>query len=354
MNGASFSFESADFGGFFYSHQAAADLNGRWKTLQGRRSINGSVERSRAKREVKRESHGLAWTEEELLLHLEWMVGQAVIGKHYVMTWKWNCHVFMNLLFNMSREYLPTGGSLRLIEESVKLAYGENSDVVRDNRFAGVQALSGTGACRLFAEFQKRFHPESLIYMPLPTWANHHNIWRDAQVRQRTFRYYHPESKSLDFAALLADVKVKNHFPFFDMAYQGFASGDLDSDSQAVRIFMEDGHLIGSLTVRSQLQQIARPMYSNPPAYGALLVSTILSDQNLKNLWVEEMRVMARSIMSRRVALREKLERMGSSLNWQQITDQIGMFWYSGLKPKQVDELANKFHIYMTRDGRVR
>lgn len=41
------------------------------------------------------------------------------------------------------------------------------------------------------------------------------------------------------------NFQVKNHFPFFDMAYQGFASGDLDIDAKAIRIFLEDGHLIG-------------------------------------------------------------------------------------------------------------
>lgn len=70
----------------------------------------------------------------------------------------------------MGREYLPIGGSLTLVEECVKLAYGEKSDVIQEKRFAGAQALSGTGACRLFAEFQKRFLPESRIYMPIPTW----------------------------------------------------------------------------------------------------------------------------------------------------------------------------------------
>lgn len=70
----------------------------------------------------------------------------------------------------VGREYLPIGGSSRLVEECVKLVYGEKTDVIEEKRFAGVQALSGTGACRLFAEFQKRFLPESRIYIPIPTW----------------------------------------------------------------------------------------------------------------------------------------------------------------------------------------
>eukprot|EP01018_Ginkgo_biloba_P014982 Gb_36826 [translate_table: standard] len=112
-------------------------------------------------------------------------------------------------------EYLPMGGSVKMVEESLKLAYGENADVLKDKRVAAVQALSGTGACRLFAEFQKRFRPESQIYIPVPTWANHHNIWRDACVPQRTFHYYHPETKGLDFAALMDDVKNAPNSSFF-------------------------------------------------------------------------------------------------------------------------------------------
>ncbi|MCL7048392.1 hypothetical protein MKW94_005144 [Papaver nudicaule] len=317
---------------------------------------------------------------------------------------------------NKNMEYLPMGGSMHMVEETLKLAYGENSDLIRDNKIAAIQALSGTGACRVFADFQKRFKPDSHIYIPVPTWSNHHNIWRDAQVPQQTFRYYHPETKGLDFANLMEDLKnapsgsffllhacahnptgvdpteeqwkeishqmkAKGHFPFFDMAYQGFASGDPERDAKAIRIFLEDGHLIGcaqsyaknmglygqrvgclslvcddnkqAIAVKSQLQQIARPMYSNPPVHGALVVSTILSDPNLKNLWLEEVKGMADRIIGMRTALRENLENLGSTLSWEHITNQIGMFCYSGMTPEQVDRLTSEYHIYMTRNGRI-
>lgn len=64
-----------------------------------------------------------------------------------------------------------------MVEESVKLVYGENSNVVKQGRVAGVQALSGTGACRLFAEFQRRFHPDSIIYLPNPTWSKYVGVY---------------------------------------------------------------------------------------------------------------------------------------------------------------------------------
>ncbi|KAL1325353.1 hypothetical protein HN51_035416 [Arachis hypogaea] len=313
-------------------------------------------------------------------------------------------------------EYLPIGGSIKMVEESLKLAYGENSEFIKDKRIGAVQALSGTGACRLFAAFQHRFHPNSQIYIPVPTWANHHNIWRDAGVPMKTFRYYHPETRGLDFSGLMEDIKnapdgsffllhacahnptgvdpseeqwreisslikVKGHFPFFDMAYQGFASGDPERDAKAIRIFLEDGHLIGlaqsyaknmglygqrvgclsvlcedekqAVAVKSQLQLLARPMYSNPPVHGALIVSTVLGDPELKNLWLKEVKVMADRIIGMRATLRENLEKLGSPLPWQHITNQIGMFCYSGLTPEQVDRMTSEFHIYMTRNGRI-
>ncbi|MBA0683219.1 hypothetical protein Goari_024891 [Gossypium aridum] len=273
------------------------------------------------------------------------------------------------------------GGSVKMVEETLKLAYGENSELIKEKRIAAVQALSGTGACRLFADFQKRFCPDSQIYIPVPTWANHHNIWRDAQVPQKTYHYYHPESKGLDFAAMIDDIKAKGHFAFFDMAYQGFATGDPEKDAKAIRIFLENGHHIGiaqsyaknmglygqrvgclsvlcedekqAVAVKSQLQQLARPMYSNPPVHGALIVSTILSDPDLKKQWLKEVKVMADRIIGMRTALRGNLEKLGSPLSWQHITNQIGMFCYSGLTPEQVDRLTNEFHIYMTRNGRI-
>ncbi|XP_073226200.1 aspartate aminotransferase, mitochondrial isoform X2 [Cicer arietinum] len=313
-------------------------------------------------------------------------------------------------------EYLPMGGSIKMVEESLKLAYGDNSEFINDKRIAAVQALSGTGACRLFAAFQQRFHPNTQIYIPVPTWANHHNIWRDSGVPLKTFRYYHPESRGLDFSGLMDDIKnapdgsffllhacahnptgvdpseeqwreissqmkAKGHFPFFDMAYQGFASGNPERDAKAIRIFLDDGHLLGlaqsyaknmglygqrvgclsllcedekqAVAVKSQLQLIARPMYSNPPLHGALVVSTVLGDPELKTLWLKEVKVMADRIIGMRATLRENLENLGSPLPWQHITNQIGMFCYSGMTPEQVDRLTNEFHIYMTRNGRI-
>ena len=82
------------------------------------------------------------------------------------------CRTFSSLIFGaIGRESVSASVSSKLVEESVKLIYGKDADFIKEGRFAGVQALSGTGACRLFAEFQRRFYPQSRIYLPIPTWS---------------------------------------------------------------------------------------------------------------------------------------------------------------------------------------
>lgn len=62
---------------------------------------------------------------------------------------------------------------------------------------------------------------------------------------------------------------------------------------------------------------------------------------------------MADRIIAMRTALRSELEKAGSQKDWTHITDQIGMFCFSGMTPEMVDELAQAHHIYMTRNGRI-
>jgi aspartate aminotransferase len=252
------------------------------------------------------------------------------------------------------------------------------------------------------------------VYIPVPTWSNHHNIWKDAGCEERTFRYYKPETRGLDFEGMMEDIenaeegsffllhacahnptgvdpsveqwramsaamKRRGLFPFFDMAYQGFASGDCERDAAAIRVFVEDGHKVGcsqsfaknmglygqrigcfsimcedadeAARVESQMKLLARPMYSNPPLHGAAIVETILGDKDLKKKWYAE--VMADRIIDMRNRLRSELEATGSKLSWNHVTDQIGMFCFSGMTGEQVDKLRTDHHIYMTRNGRI-
>ena len=95
------------------------------------------------------------------------------------------------------------------------------------------------------------------------------------------------------------------------------------------------------------MKRIARATYSNPPLHGALLVSTVLGDPALKALWYDEVKGMADRIIGMRSSLRENLEKISGD-KWQHVTDQIGMFCFTGMTPEQVDAIYEK-SIYMTK-----
>lgn len=176
-------------------------------------------------------------------------------------------------------------------------------------------------------------------------------------------------------------VKDKKHIPFFDMAYQGFASGDTDFDAFALRHFVQEGHQVvlcqsfaknmglygervGAFSVvtldseerkrvDSQLKIIVRPLYSNPPAHGARIASAILGDEKLNAQWLGEVKGMADRIITMREKLYDGLVSRNTPGDWNHIKKQIGMFSFTGLTTPQTVALAEKAHIYMTADGRI-
>jgi aspartate aminotransferase len=321
---------------------------------------------------------------------------------------------------NFDHEYLPIGGLPAFTQASAKLCLGEDSAAIHEKRYTTVQALSGTGGLRIGADFINRFAPKTAnVWFPTPTWGNHQPIFADAfhtSSRLKAYRYYDSKTCGLDFAGMVEDIKKipagdivlfhtcahnptgvdpsveqwkelsalikdKKLFPFFDTAYQGFASGDPAKDAAPIRIFVKDGHelaisqsfaknfglygeRIGAFSlvlnsaervepVESQLKILIRPMYSNPPVYGARVVSTILNDKELTSLWEKEVKIMADRIISMREKLVTGLKNNGSKKEWKHITDQIGMFCYTGMTPEQVDRLSKEYSIYLTRNGRI-
>jgi len=319
---------------------------------------------------------------------------------------------------NMNHEYAPINGIADFNKASQELVFGKDHQAVKDKRIVTVQALSGTGALRVGADFMSRFLdiPEKTVWLPKPTWGNHLPLFQDAGFKLKEYRYYDPKTCGLDFKALTEDVKnapsnslflfhacahnptgvdptpdqwsqisqickEKDHFVFFDLAYQGFASGDPQKDALPIHTFVKDGHDVGiaqsyaknfglygerigavsfmaqnsqkALELESQLKILIRPMYSNPPIYGARVVSIVLNSPELTSLWRKEVKGMADRIIGVRTLLVENLKSLGSKRDWSHITNQIGMFCFSGLTPEQVDKLAADYHIYLTRNGRI-
>jgi len=263
----------------------------------------------------------------------------------------------------------------------------------------------------------KKYYPyERVVWMPTPTWGNHNPIFTDSNFAVKQYRYYKPSTRGFDFEACLEDinkipenhvillqacahnptgvdpsqeqwrelsraVKKRNLFPFIDLAYQGFATGDINRDAYAVRLFAEDGHefivsqsfsknmglygeRVGAITyvlkdqddlqrILSQLRVLIRRLYSNPPRHGAQIAARVLTNPELRALWLQEVKSMADRIITMRSDLVKNLKKEGSSLNWQHITDQIGMFCFTGLNEQQVSRLINEFSVYLTKDGRI-
>uniref|UniRef100_A0A1A9WKX2 Aspartate aminotransferase n=1 Tax=Glossina brevipalpis TaxID=37001 RepID=A0A1A9WKX2_9MUSC len=317
----------------------------------------------------------------------------------------------------LNKEYATILGIPEFYNKAIELALGKNSQVLQENRNATAQGISGTGSLRIGSAFFNKFWDGNReVYVPNPTWGNHIPLFEHAGLVVKKYRYYDPNTCGLDFKGCLDDIKKipeksiivlhacahnptgvdpnkeqwfelsklikeRNLYPFFDMAYQGFASGDMDHDAQAIRIFESEGHQYclsqsfaknmglygeraGAFTVAcankeerdrviSQLKILIRALYSNPPIHGARLAAEILNEPDLYAIWLKDVKLMANRIIGVRSKLKENLIKNGSSRSWDHITNQIGMFCYTGMKADQVDRLSKEFSIYLTKDGRI-
>lgn len=318
---------------------------------------------------------------------------------------------------NLDHEYLPIEGLKGLIDNSLKLAYTEENQALKDGRIVGVQGLSGTGSLRIGMEFfAEHYQGNKTVFVPNPSWPNHKNIVNRSNLKFEEYRYYDKEKKDLNLNGMLEDldkapeksivilhvcahnptgmdptenqwseilkvVSKKNHLPFFDMAYQGFSSGDVNKDAFGLRLFAKTGkplalaqsyaknfglygQRVGCFSlitdskneaeaVQSNVKFIARAQYSNPPKYGANIVDIVLSNPDLTQEWHKELKIMANRISDMRKAFYEGVKKQGSQHNWDHIIKQIGMFAYTGVTKEQVNKLKSQYHIYLTDDGRI-
>lgn len=323
---------------------------------------------------------------------------------------------------NLNHEYLPIAGLASFTSKAAELVLGKSSPAIAEKRVSSVQTISGTGAVHLGALFLAKFYKgNKTVYLSNPTWANHNQIFSNVGIAIAQYPYFDKKTKGLDFDGMkkaiadapegsiillhacahnptgvdptdaqwreIADViRSKKHFPFFDTAYQGFASGDLDRDASSIRYFIDQGfellvaqsfaknfglygeragcfHFVTAPTgpsaqdtvtrVASQLAILQRSEISNPPIYGARVASTVLNDDALFAEWKENLQTMSGRIISMRKALRSKLEELGTPGQWNHITDQIGMFSFTGLSEAQVEKLKTEFHVYLTKNGRI-
>ncbi|MBF7141378.1 MULTISPECIES: amino acid aminotransferase [Pseudomonas] len=312
-----------------------------------------------------------------------------------------------------ARGYLPIDGIATYDKAVQVLLFGEQSPLLAEGRVVTVQAVGGTGALKLGADFIKRLKPDTVVAISDPSWENHRALFETAGFPVQDYRYYDATNHGVDRSGLLEDlnalpsgsvvvlhacchnptgvdltrsdweqvldvVRAKGHIPFLDIAYQGFGDG-IAEDAEAVRLFAEAGleffvsssfsksfslygERVGALSivtasrdesarVLSQVKRVIRTNYSNPPTHGATIVATVLNSTELRALWESELAEMRSRIRDMRLALVDRLA--GASQDFSFIQQQRGMFSYSGLTTAQVHRLRDEFGIYALDTGRI-
>ncbi|GAB3814110.1 aspartate/tyrosine/aromatic aminotransferase [Tessaracoccus terricola] len=294
------------------------------------------------------------------------------------------------------------------------LVFGGESDAVRSGRITTVQTLGGTGALKVAADFLRTIDQDAKVLISDPSWENHRALFTRAGFTVEEYRYYAPEARGIDFDGMLADLRAAAagtvvvlhaccHNPtgydlapeqwdqvirvisdqglvaLVDMAYQGFGFG-IEEDGAVIGKFVDAGleffvttsfsksfslygERIGALhvvspdadtakKVLSQVKICIRTNYSNPATHGAALVDIVLGDPELRANWEAELGGMRERIKSLRGRLVQGLQDSGVD-DMGFISEQLGMFSYSGLTKDQMVALRRDHGVYGTDKGRM-
>ena len=313
------------------------------------------------------------------------------------------------------RTYLPIDGLAAYDKAVQELVFGADSAVVQEKRAITAQAIGGTGALKLGADFLQRFSPDSEVWISDPSWENHRALFESAGFTVNNYPYYDAATRGVNFEGMLNALKTmatgsivllhacchnptgadlseaqwievievvtqRGLIPFLDMAYQGFGDG-IEADGKVVRQFTQAGgplfvsnsfsksfslygERVGALSivavsteeaarVLSQLKRVIRTNYSNPPMHGGQVVAMALATPELRALWEDELAGMRVRIRDMRTLLVQKLKEKAPAHDFDFVIQQRGMFSYSGLTKPQVDRLRDEFSIYAVDTGRI-
>ncbi|BFM50155.1 amino acid aminotransferase [Marinomonas sp. THO17] len=320
------------------------------------------------------------------------------------------------LLFQeKSKNYLSIEGSENYRIAVQKLLFGEDHPIISKQLAHTAHTPGGTGALRVAAEFIKKHLPEATIWVSNPTWANHQSVFQSVGLEVGSYAYYNADNKTLDFEAMLASLSQvpegdvvlfhgcchnptgidptpeqwyqlaklcskQGFLALFDFAYQGFGQS-LTDDAQGLRTFLDHvpemliassfsknfglyNERVGALTIVcetseqadasfTQIKRCIRTNYSNPPSHGSAVVAEILNDAELYVLWESELDAMRSRIHEMRSLFVNTLRAKGVEQDFSFISQQQGMFSFSGLTPDQVKQLRNEFGIYIVGSGRI-
>ncbi|MHC5061489.1 MAG: amino acid aminotransferase [Planctomycetota bacterium] len=314
-----------------------------------------------------------------------------------------------------TKSYLPIPGGAEYAAATQQLLFGTGSDIITNGRAGTVQTPGGTGALRIAGEFLRKACPDARLWLSDPTWANHVGIFTEAGFEIEKYPYYDAENKCIDFEAMIDTLKKipqgdivlmhgccqnptgidptieqwkeilevasqQKFIPLLDFAYQGLANG-IEEDAAGVRLFCDSGlelliassfsknfglykERVGALTVVCDSAQTAqkaishikiriRRNYSNPPSHGAAIVSTIMNDRQLRTQWESEVTTIRERIRQMRELFVKTLKEKGVQRDFSFITKQNGMFSFSGLTKDQVNQLREKYSVYIVGSGRI-
>ncbi len=313
------------------------------------------------------------------------------------------------------RGYQPIEGAATYNSAVQNLLLGKDSALLAKGQVVTIEALGGTGALKVGADYLKRLLPGATVFISDPSWENHRALFESAGFPVENYPYYDPATRGVNFAAMKAKLdglqpgsiivlhacchnptgadlsdtqwdevvavcRQRGLVPFLDMAYQGFADG-IEADAVAVRAFSASGlqflvsssfsksfslygERVGALSivtaskdeagrVLSQVKRVIRTNYSNPPIHGGAIVAAVLNSPELRQMWEDELAGMRDRIRDMRTGLVGQLEAEGVAQDFSFVTKQRGMFSYTGLTVAQVERLKNDFGIYAVSTGRI-
>ena len=314
-----------------------------------------------------------------------------------------------------TKNYLSIEGNAEYGVLVQGLLFGADSEIVTSRRARTAQAPGGTGALRIGAEFLARQKLSRKVWISNPTWVNHFQVFGAAGMETGEYTYYNPQTRGLDFDGMLTSLTAaapgdvvllhgcchnptgidptieqwetlakfcaeRQLLPFFDFAYQGFAFG-VEEDAAGLRTFARYhremlvassfsknfglyNERVGAITLVTDAESIAnvafsqikttiRANYSNPPAHGAAIVATVLRDAALRAEWEAEVKEMRDRIHEMRKLFVAKLKAHGVERDFSFMTEQNGMFSFSGLDKAQVARLKEEFAVYIVGSGRI-
>ncbi|MFT4651908.1 MAG: aspartate aminotransferase [Porticoccaceae bacterium] len=314
-----------------------------------------------------------------------------------------------------TKSYQGMAGDPDYNQRILGLLFGEQHSILSSGRVKSIQAPGGSGALRVGAEVIRRARPESKLWIGVPTWPNHIPLLGSAGFEIKEYPYYDMSRHQISSQAMMealrsvpagdmvllhgcchnptgadlshdqwdeiADMALERGFiPFIDTAYQGLGDG-LDEDGYGMRMMAERlpelviasscsknfglyRERTGSITfiaetpeqadiVISQAMSTARSIYSMPPAHGALLVSMVLGDDQLRAQWQAELEMVRLRIKSMRTLLCDSIQDNEAGVDFRHIKEQKGMFSFLGITSVQLQRLREEFGIYIVSSTRV-